>query len=575
MKIIKKQLFDKITRRLKKLYGHRADLLAERLYMLIGRYGIDPAKQGTTKRWNENDIIVITYADSVKEEDHAPLTTLKNFLHERIGDLIKVVHILPFCPSSSDDGFSVIDYNNVDPEFGTWQEIKNLGSDYDLMFDLVLNHCSAKSAWFRDFQIGVAPERHYFIEMDPETDLSQVTRPRSSPLLLKTYTAEGEKNVWTTFSADQIDLNWPNPDVLFEFLNIILVYVNNGVRILRMDAVAFLWKKIGTNCLHQPETHEVVKLLRDFLEIVAPEVIILTETNVPHKENISYFGKGDEAHMVYQFSLPPLLLHGLLSENSEMITDWASSLPKISKDCTYLNFTASHDGIGVRPLEGILTKKELDGLCDNIKTRGGLISYKSNSDGSSSPYEMNITYVSALSEKDNDKLGTDRFICSQAVTLSMKGVPAIYFHSLTGTTNHYEGVEESGINRRINRRKWDYDELTDIIDDKSTSNYKIITRYKDLLKCRKSHKAFHPNADQEILNINKSIFGFTRTSTDKSETILCLFNFSKKIQKINISDINSIAAKSKKLTELIIAKSIKDKKKVVLSPYQAAWILCD
>jgi len=121
------------------------------------------------------------------------------------------------------------------------------------------------------------------------------------------------------------------------------------MRIARLDAVAFLWKELGTNCLHLPETHELVKLFRDVCEIVAPRAIILTETNVPHAENVSYFGQGDEAHMVYQFSLPPLLLHAFITGNGQYLTHWASGLEPPPAGCTFFNFTASHDGVGVRP----------------------------------------------------------------------------------------------------------------------------------------------------------------------------------------------------------------------------------
>lgn len=128
------------------------------------------------------------------------------------------------------------------------------------MFDLVLNHCSARSSWFKDFIAGIEPARHYFLNMDPKQDYSEVVRPRTSPLLTKTRTIDGEANVWTTFSADQVDLNWCNPEVLFEFIDILMFYISKGMRIVRMDAVAFVWKELGTNCIHLPETHEIVKL---------------------------------------------------------------------------------------------------------------------------------------------------------------------------------------------------------------------------------------------------------------------------------------------------------------------------
>ncbi|MGE9296820.1 MAG: alpha-amylase family glycosyl hydrolase, partial [Puniceicoccales bacterium] len=307
IKYVDQQILARIKKRLRYLYGDQADQLTERLYYMVGRYGVGtqpPIKPENP--WTENDVFLITYADMVQQEGEAPLATFRRFATEHLKGAINTVHILPFYPWSSDDGFSVIDYREVKSDYGNWRDVERLGDDFKLMFDLVLNHCSSQSAWFRDFLVGIAPGDEYFLEMDPATDVSAVVRPRTSPLLTKTITRDGDAWVWTTFSADQVDLNWQNPDLLFEFLDILLLYISHGATTVRLDAVAFLWKELGTDCLHLPQTHEMVKLLRDVCELVAPHVLIITETNVPHAENVSYFGNNDEAHMVYNFSLPPL-----------------------------------------------------------------------------------------------------------------------------------------------------------------------------------------------------------------------------------------------------------------------------
>ncbi|SVD07509.1 uncharacterized protein METZ01_LOCUS360363, partial [marine metagenome] len=312
-------------------------------------------------------------------------------------------------------------------------DVVRFSGEFELMFDLVLNHCSAKSPWFKEYVSGIEPGRNYVMEVDEKADLSAVVRPRSTPLLTTFQTRGGERNVWTTFGADQVDLDWTSPDLLFEFLDVIMFYVSMGCRILRLDAVAFLWKKIGTSCLHLPETHEVVKLIRNLLEVVAPDVLILTETNVPHEENVSYFGKGDEAHAVYQFTLPPLLLHGLLRGTAKHLSSWAAQLSSPPRGCHFLNFTASHDGIGVRPLEGILPKQEIWDLAEEVEKKGGFVSMRKLEDGSESPYELNSTFYSALSDPKDEALGEARFLCSQSVALAMRGIPAVYFHSLCAT----------------------------------------------------------------------------------------------------------------------------------------------
>lgn len=520
-------LLDRIEARFARLYGaEAAPKLTRRFETFLGRFEVGRQQLlAPATLWNENDTVLITYAGTISNPDEPPLRTLRGFLSERLKGAIRVVHILPFYPWTSDDGFSVVDYRAVKEEYGDWHDVEALGQEFDLMFDFVLNHCSRRSQWFRDFVIGVEPGRNYFLPTDPKADLSQVVRPRAVPLLTKVSTRHGNRSVWTTFSEDQVDLNWREPDLLFEFLDILFLYLSKRARILRVDAIAFLWKEIGTNCLHLPETHEVVKLFHDVLELVSPGTIILTETNVPHAENLSYFGDGDEAHMVYNFSLPPLLLHALLRGDSTHLSAWAKTLPDLPENQTFLNFTASHDGIGVRPLQGILDPAELDWIAGQVRERGGQVSMRDLPDGSQQPYELNITYVDALSAPGDEDLSIARFLCSQAVMLAMRGVPAVYIQSLLGTPNWTEGFEQTKRNRTLNRRQWKLDELQQLLADPTGAQSRIFARYTTWLHRRENHPAFHPDAPMEILDLGPGFFGFKRTSLSGEETILCLFNF--------------------------------------------------
>ena len=566
-----------IRRRLARIYGiEEADILLDRLYRMVGRYGVGAQLNQNSPNLTARDVVLITYADMVKSssEEQSPLGALKEFCTARLKGAVSAIHILPFYPWTSDDGFSVVDYREVSPDYGTWDDVSKLGEEFELMFDLVLNHCSSKSPWFKEYVSGVEPGLNYIMEGNPKTDLSMVVRPRSTPLLTPYQTRKGERHVWTTFSADQVDLDWTSPDLLFEFLDIILYYVSIGCKILRLDAVAFLWKKIGTDCLHLPETHEIIKLIRNFLEVVAPDVVILTETNVPHAENISYFGKGDEAHAVYQFSLPPLLLHGLLRGTSEHLTDWATNLAPPPKGCHFLNFTASHDGVGVRPLEGILPHDEILGLADEIRQKGGFVSMRRMEDGSESPYELNSTYFSALSDPENEEMGMARFQCSQAVALAMKGIPAVYFHSLCGTPNDLEGYKVTKRNRTVNRKKWVQDELNQLLDDQETLPAQIFSWYSRTLRMRAGCPAFHPEAPQEILNFGSDIFAVRRDSTDGGLSVICLFNFTSEDSKISdMSLLNSLFPEGKP-RDLISGGEIDWGKKdaLTLRPYQAVWL---
>lgn len=566
-----------IRRRLARIYGiEEADVLLDRLYRMVGRYGVGAQLNQSSPNLTARDVVLITYADMVKSssEEQSPLGALKEFCTARLKGAVSAIHILPFYPWTSDDGFSVVDYREVSPDYGTWDDVSKLGEEFELMFDLVLNHCSSKSPWFKEYVSGVEPGLNYIMEGNPKTDLSMVVRPRSTPLLTPYQTRKGERQVWTTFSADQVDLDWTSPDLLFEFLDIILYYVSIGCKILRLDAVAFLWKKIGTDCLHLPETHEIIKLIRNFLEVVAPDVVILTETNVPHAENISYFGKGDEAHAVYQFSLPPLLLHGLLRGTSEHLTDWATNLAPPPKGCHFLNFTASHDGVGVRPLEGILPHDEILGLSDEIRQKGGFVSMRRMEDGSESPYELNSTYFSALSDPKNEEMGMARFQCSQAVALAMKGIPAVYFHSLCGTPNDLEGYKVTKRNRTVNRKKWAQDELNQLLDDQETLPAQIFSWYSRTLRMRAGCPAFHPEAPQEILNFGSDIFAVRRDSTDGGLSVICLFNFTSEDSKVSdMSLLNSLFPEGK-ARDLISGGEIDwaQTDALALRPYQAVWL---
>jgi sucrose phosphorylase len=500
----------------------------ERLQLIIGRYGVGvdcPPDAAGCAPWDASDAVLITYADMVSANHEAPLATLRRFLSERVGDAVSAVHVLPFFPSSSDDGFAVIDYRRVDPALGDWDDLDALAQDYRLMVDLVINHVSSQSHWFSCYSSGVAPERDYFIEVDPGTDLSAVVRPRTSALLRPVQTPGGQRHVWATFGHDQVDVDFSNPDVLFEYLDVLLFYVYHGAQIIRLDAIAYLWKRLGTPCIHLDETHEVVKLLRDLLTMVAPTVLLMTETNVPHAENITYFGAGDEAHLVYQFSLPPLLLHAMHSGNGRYLTDWIAKLEPPKPGCTYFNFTASHDGIGVRPLEGLLPQKQFEALVAAMEERGGLVSRRSNPDGSASPYELNITYFDAVGVPGDLEVSVQRFLCAQTIAMSLQGIPGIYFNSLLGASNNLRGAERSGRARTINRQKWAIPELDAMLGPESTHQARrILPEYLRRLRIRRAQAAFHPDGPQQALELPAGMFGVCRVAPDQSQSLWVIAN---------------------------------------------------
>jgi hypothetical protein len=442
-----------IQRLLDQIYGPEKGRAAfGRVSALIERF---PARaRRKTQRFSEKDVLLITYGDSLRKEGQRPLQTLHGFAERYLKDRFSGIHFLPFFPYSSDDGFSVMDFHTIDPGLGDWQDVRAVGQDFEMMFDFVINHFSAQGQWFADYLADVPGCRDLALEADPTADLSQVTRPRALPLLTPFTKHDGTTvHLWTTFSADQIDFNYRSLDVLEKMLAVMLRYVENGATLLRLDAIAYLWKEIGTPCIHLPQTHAMVKLFRAVLDAVAPDVIIVTETNVPHAENISYFGSGrDEAQMVYNFTLPPLLLHTFVTGDAAVLSEWARTLNLPSDETTFFNFTASHDGIGVRPLEGILPPAEVDALARHAEAMGGQVSRKNNPDGTQSPYELNVTYVDAiLGDPGLEDAG--KFMASQAIQYVLPGVPGTYIHSLIGSRNWIEGVNQTGRARTINRGK--------------------------------------------------------------------------------------------------------------------------
>lgn len=515
--------------------------------------------------WDESDVVLITYADQFHSETEKPLPTFNQFWTQWLSSVFSHVHLLPFYPWSSDDGFSVIDYYQVSPETGDWNDIHDLTASCRLMFDFVCNHMSAKSEWFT-FYLQQAPGyENFFIEMDPATDLHAVTRPRALPLLTPfTLQDKTVRYLWTTFSEDQVDLNYSNPDVLLAMIDVLLTYLERGADYVRLDAVGYMWKTPGTSCIHLEKTHQLIKLFRAIADDVAPGTVIITETNVPHQDNVSYLGNGhDEAHMVYQFSLPPLVLHTLHRQDCRVLCQWAQTLALPSNETTWFNFLASHDGIGLNPLRGLLAEEDILALVTAMQKEGALVNWKNNPDGTRSPYELNVTWMDALShQNDSDEERFAKFILTHALLLTFPGVPAIYIQSILGSRNDYEGVEKHGYNRAINRKKYQRETIEEALMVEGSLRHEVYQTLSRLIHIRRGNKAFHPESDFDICSLTPTVMRIIR-SADERETITALFNFSDRKQIIDagidkgIDVISGINVCGETLT---------------LQPWQVMWI---
>lgn len=563
-----------IKKRLHKLYPEETALKAiESIEDLISKYKL--TIKSKEYHLSEKDIILITYGDQVSRNSEPTLQTLNEFMDNHLKGVINSVHILPFYPYSSDDGFSVVDYIEVDPHMGSWREVEHLSADYRIMVDGVINHISQFSSWFKAYLAGDKDYEDYFIELDPTIDLSKVVRPRASPLLHEYLDDNGKiHNIWTTFSKDQVDLNYKSYKVLTSVLDAMFYYIEKGATLIRLDAIAFIWKEIGTQCVHLPQTHELIQLMREVLHEVAPEVIIITETNVPHHENISYFGSGDdEAQMVYNFALPPLILNSIIHSNTQKLTSWAKTLELPSNKVCFFNFAASHDGIGLRPVKGLLDDNEIDDIVQNVKNNGGLVSYRTEEDGSKSPYELNCSYIDALtSPKEEQLIRIKRMLVAQATVLAMPGVPGIYFHSIVGSQNYKDGVKHSGINRTINREKYNIDWLEKELSTLGSLAKTIFDSYKRMISIRINEEAFNPFGEFNFLDLDQRVFAIDKFNIEKTTRILALNNYSNEKVTITLPEEIKLPLCDILSSNFCDESTEKNEVTITLEPYQIMWL---
>ncbi len=567
-----KEYMPELERICRVYYAYKTEEMLERTKTL------DPKNLFT-----EEDVILITYGDLIREEGASPLTTLSKFCGLYLKQTINTLHILPFFPYSSDRGFAIEDFETVDPELGSWKDIEDLASRYKLMFDGVINHVSSKSRWFQRFLDGTPHYKDFFISYDSYDDLtseerSAIFRPRTTDILTKFHTIDGEKHIWSTFSKDQIDLNYKNPEVLVRVIEILLLYARKGAVIIRLDAVTFLWANPGTSCANLEETHMIVKVFRDILDLVAPHVSIITETNIPHEDNISYFGNGsDEAHMVYNFALPPLVLHTFYTKDTTRLNEWAESLKPPSETTAYFNFLDSHDGVGLMAVKDLLSHDEIQFIIRRAREHGGYISYKTDKDGQEVPYEINITWFNALCREDgtpHTDLQVDIFIASRAMALALQGVPGIYLHSFFGTRNDIDVVSCPISKREVNRKALDYNTLTKAIDDPDTLTSKIIRKLNSIISLRTKQSAFHPNGAQKILKVKPEIFAVLRTSPNEDQHILSLINITDDEIQIAIP-LREVQVLKQEWYDLISQDkhTFKDENiSLTLKPYDIVWL---
>jgi glucosylglycerate phosphorylase len=527
---------------------------------------------------SQRDVMLITYPDQILEPGRPSLASLAEFCVQYLPGVVNGIHILPFYPWSSDDGFSVVQYDAVALAYGQWKDILDLADRFRLMFDAVINHASAESPWFKLFLRDDPEYRNYFVEISGTPDLSAVVRPRALPLIASFSTPRGKRRLWTTFSPDQVDLEYHNPKVLTDVLKLLLFYASQGAQFIRLDAIAYLWKEAGTPCINLLQTHWIVQLMRAVLDEAAPHVMLVTETNVPHLENLSYFGSGtNEAQMVYNFPLPPLVLHALQTGDAGILAGWASELELPPGGGTFLNFLASHDGIGLNPVRGILPEAEIQELARQTEARGGLVSMKANANGTESPYELNINYFDALGDgqpADGLEVQVDRFILAHAILLAFQGMPAIYFHSLFGSRGWPAGVQQTQRSRSINREKLARGKLESELADPSSLRSLVFSRLSALLKTRAESTCFSPDISQQTLPAPGRLFAILRGPTSDGKATLCIHNVSGFTERARVNLGSTPLAATDSLRDLITGREMAagNVLELELAPYGFMWL---
>ena len=499
--------------------------LSSQLLQILSDASGDADMAELTDRWDGGDAVLITYADTIGEQGVPGLQALKSFVNRHLQPFAAVIHVLPFLQSTSDGGFAVASHTRLEPRFGDWSDLAALAQGRRLMADLVLNHVSASHPWVQQFMRDEQPGRSCVLEAAPDPCWADVVRPRSSNLFTQLRGPVGARQVWTTFGPDQVDLNWRSAEVLLGFARLMQRMARHGVRWIRLDAVGFVWKEPHTSCIHLPQAHQLVRVLRLLLDQVGPDGVVVTETNVPEQENLSYLRSGDEAHLAYNFPLPPLLLEASVSGRADLLNAWLSRWPDLPPQTGLLNFTACHDGIGLRPLEGLMPQKRLLQLLIGCEQRGGLVSHRMLSSGEEVPYEINISWWSAMADGGIDPtyLQRERFLLTQLLILALPGVPAFYLPALLAAPNDLTRFRRTGHRRDLNRPQFTAQALERRLADPDSDVSALLPALRRALAERAVHPALHPDAPMTVLSEGRSDCVILRRSRG-GETLVAVHN---------------------------------------------------
>lgn len=400
----------------------------------------------------KNNVQLITYIDRLTGSD---IQTLNNMLNDQLAGLFSGAHLLPFYYpiDGSDAGFDPIDHTQVDSRLGDWSDIKALGQDYELMADLIVNHMSAKSKEFKDVLANGKNSPHWdlFLTKDKifpnglsEEQREKIYRPRPGSCFTNFALPNNESaDFWTTFTDNQIDIDITSENGKAYLTRILKTFSENNIKMIRLDAAGYALKKAGTSCFMLDETFEFIDELTKTANDLGIETLV--EIHSYFQTQIEIAKRVDR---VYDFALPPLVLHSIFSKDFSALTRWLKISPK---NC--ITVLDTHDGIGiidVGPMKGkpgLLTNSEIDNLVETIHANSAGESLKATGTAASNVdlYQVNCTYYDALRQNDFD------YLVARAIQFFSPGTPQVYYAGLLAEKNAMDLLLKSNVGRDINR----------------------------------------------------------------------------------------------------------------------------
>lgn len=523
---------------------------------------------------------------------------------------VNFLHLMPITTrpaGESDGGYAVNSYLEVDKKYGSKEDLLELTTAFRkngiyLMLDFVVNHTSNEFAWAKKAKKGDKKYQGYYytyedftIPAEFEKTLPEVF-PETSPGNF-TYIPEMEKWVMTVFNSYQWDLNYTNPQVFLEMLTNLVKLTDMGVDVVRFDALAFLWKKIGTISQNLPEAHNLISLFRMCLQVVAPGSILLAEAIVAPTDIVKYFGeeekKGNECEVAYNASLMALLWNSIATKKTQLLYKSLMHVPSKPKDCTWINYIRCHDDIGLGYENHLIQelgwnpemhrKFLLDYYCQRLDwspAMGMLFMYNPKTgDGRITGSAASLLGLEkAIKTKDEDLLESSvrKIIMLHGITLAFGGIPLIYAGDEIGTLNDYSfqnDVSKKGDSRWVNRPMQDWEAISSL-DNQDSPQSTIFHALQQLIQIRKGSSVFADHNNLQLCHTgNDHIFSFERTQGQNGLLVIC--NFDENPQVIDSSWVKKLGYFSKgEPLDLVSGEKVGMNSALLeLMPYQMLWLM--